>query len=346
MYQEQFEKAKKFAESGKPYFQIFVIYHSGKTEEYYLPAFSLARLCEKQEKDNKRYFGRIAEIQLWKMQNGNRVFQYVDGKKPAKEEPKKEVEQIAYSVRDCEGKEVISINSENAIDYAIAAFEKAYPNGLFVHKLVKESLGGEYRDLGTVRTTVQTFSYYVWCDDVKKRDFYGRIDEMNSNGYFEKEFDKLDDAIAYAESLAKDVSIDDDYLVYIERITRQLDEDGDVLNEENEDVRTIDRVEEIRKETYEEDRFALDKIKRNIVGTDEVSELARVGINRLLETDIRFDYVINHAFLDCFEFESEIRDLDEIADVEVNDELIEKAVRLFIATADRLGIELRHASEY
>lgn len=340
MNQEQIERAKKFAESGKPYYLVFVINHNGTAEEFYLPTFNLARLCEKEEQDNKRYFGRIAKIELWKMQNGNRVFQYVDGKKPAQEEPKKEVEQIAYSVRDAEGKEILSLNSAFAIDYALKTLGNNEEKPLFVHKLVKENLGGEYRDLGTVRSTKKAVSYYVWCDDVKKRDFYGKIEQMNDNGYFEKEFDKLEDASAYAKRLMKDVSIGDDYLVYIERIERELDEDGEIVSEEYINMETFDMVEDHYKATLTKSRFALEDIKRNIVGDDEASELARTGIDYLQETELRYDIVIEGAYLDCFELESEIKDSN------ASDELIEKVIKLFIATADKLKIELHHADEY
>ena len=342
----QLEREKKFAESGKPYFQIFIINHDGTSKEFYLPTFNLARLCEKEEQDNKRYFGRIAEVQLWKMQNGKRIFQYVDGKKPAKEEPKKEVEQIAYSVRNEEGKEILSLASALAIDYAFKTIGSNAENPLFVHKLVKESLGREYNDHGTIRSTKKTVSYYVWCDDVKKRDFYGKIEQMNDNGYFEKEFDKLEDAFAYAKSLVKGVSLADDYLVYVERIVRELDEDGDVIVEDYEDMETFDIVEDSYKAALVRNRFALEDIKRNICGTSPASELARFGIDQLLETEFRYDYVINDAHLDCFELESEIRELDEVAGTNVNDELIEEAAKIFITTAGKLKIALRHADEY
>ena len=257
---------------------------------------------------------------------------------------KKQTEQIAYSVRDGEGKEILSLDSASAIDLAFADINSEKP--LFVHKLVKENLGGDYHDLGTIRSTKTDISYYVYCDDVKKRDFYGEIDSMNEQGYFEKEIRNLDNAFLYAVTRMKEANLDNDFLVFVERINRELDEDGDVVNEEVEDVSTLDKVGEYYKTALEANRFALDRIKRNICGEDSASKLAVIGINRLLETEFRYDYVIEDCHLDCFELESEIRDLNYIDDVEVSDELIENAVKVFITTAQKLKIELVHEDEY
>lgn len=259
---------------------------------------------------------------------------------------KKQTEQIAYSVRSGEGKELLSLDSASAIDFTFKTIDSNEEKPLFVHKLVKENLGGDYRDLGTIRSTKKAVAYYVYCDDVKKRDFYGKIEGMNDNGYFEMEFDKIDDAFEYAVYRMKEANLKDDFLVFVERIDRELDEDGDVVNEEYEDVKTFDKIGEIYKNTLEGNRFTLDKIKRNICGDSPAEELARIGINRLLEIDFRYDYVVEDAHLDCFEFESEIRDLDEIADVEVSEELIEEAVKIFIATANKLNVPLVHDEEY
>ena len=120
-----------------------------------------------------------------------------------------------------------------------------------------------------------------------------------------------------------------------------MDDDGDIVNEEFEPVETFDNVQHVYKMTYAEDRAKLAKIRENIQLDGEAGELAAKGIGLLLETNYRYDETIRHSYLDCFELESEIRD---IAD---DDEIIEKAMKTFIATAEKIGIfDLIHAGEY
>ena len=188
---------------------------------------------------------------------------------------------------------------------------------------------------------MKKITYYVYCDDVKNRDFVGNPGEMASNGYAEREYSTLAAAIADAKATATKAAIDDDYLVYVEKITRELDDDGDIVNEEFEPVETFDNVQHVYKMTYAEDRAKLAKIRENIQLDGEAGELAVKGIELLLETDYRYDETIRHSYLNCFELESEIRD---IAD---DDEIIEKAMKTFIATAEKIGIfDLIHAGEY
>ena len=189
---------------------------------------------------------------------------------------------------------------------------------------------------------MKKITYYVYCDDVKKRDFAGNPGEMASNGYAEREYSTLAAAVADAKAMAKDATLDDDYLVYVEKITRELDDDGDVINEEDfEPVATLDNVQHIYEMTYAEDREKLAKIRDNIPFDGEAEELAVKGIGLLLETNYRYDETIRHSYLNCFELESEIRDISD------NEELIEKAMKTFIATAEKVGIfELVHAGEY
>ena len=187
---------------------------------------------------------------------------------------------------------------------------------------------------------MEKITYYVYCDDVKKREFLGNPTETASNGYAEREYSTLAAAVAAAKATAAKSTLDDDYLVYVEKITRELDKDGDIANEEFEPVETFDNVQHVYEMTYAEDREKLAKIRDNIPSGD-AEELAAKGIEWLLENDYRYDETIRHSYLDCFELESEIRD---IAD---DDEIIEKAMKTFIATAEKIGIfDLIHAGEY
>ena len=189
---------------------------------------------------------------------------------------------------------------------------------------------------------MKKITYYVYCDDVKNRDFVGNPTEMASNGYAEREYVSLAAAIDAAKAMAKDAALDDDYLVYVEKIVRELDDDGDVVDEEDfEPVSTLDNVQHIYEMTRFEDREKLAKIRNNIPSDGEAEELAAKGIGLLLETNYRYDETIRHAYLNCFELESEIRDISD------NEELIEKAMKTVIATAEKIGIfDLKHAGEY
>ena len=188
---------------------------------------------------------------------------------------------------------------------------------------------------------MKKITYYVYCDNVKKRDFVGNPAEMASDGYGDREYASLAAAIAAAKATAKTATLDDDYLVYVEKIVRELDGDGDIVTEDFDPVETFDNVQKIYEMTYAEDREKLAKIRDNIPSGGEAEELAAKGIGLLFETEYRYDVTIRHAYLDCFEMESEIRD---IAD---DDEIIEKAMKTFIATAEKIGIfDLIHAGEY
>ena len=188
---------------------------------------------------------------------------------------------------------------------------------------------------------MKKITYYLYCDDVKKRDFLGNPTEMASNGYAESEYASFVAANAAAIATATKATIDDDYLVYVEKVVRELDDDGDVVDEDFEPVETFDNVKQIYEMTRFEDRAKLAKIRENIPSDDAAGELAAKGIEWLLENGYRYDETIRHSYLNCFELESEIRDIAE------DEELIEKAMKTFIATAEKIGIfDLKHAGEY
>lgn len=247
-------------------------------------------------------------------------------------------EKITYSLRNKDGKELVSCPSLPSTYFAIHVLDRGKP--LYIHK-ISTDWHNDPKDCGTVGSTDRKTAYYVYCDSVKKRNFYGEPIEMASNGFDEAEYTSLDDAMDDAKALAKESTLDDDYIVYVERIIRELDEDGDIASEEYESVESFDFVRHVYGLIREEDREKLDRIQRNIEGDSEASELARTGITYLHETDIRFDEVINRGYLDCFNLESEIRDSDAGEDV------IEEAMRIFIKTAEKVGVfELVHAGEY
>ena len=249
---------------------------------------------------------------------------------------KKTEEKITYSIRNRDGKEIVAVKDLPSAYFALHVLD----GDLFVHKIASD-WHSQAKDLGTIYSNVKKESFYVYCDDVKEREFDSNPVEMAVNGYNEYEHDSREEAVIKARKMAERACLDDDYLVYVERIVRVLDEDGDVVDETYETVETIDSVERIYQSTLEEDRAILTKVYDAIEGNDDVSELLRNGIRHLLDTSFRYDAVINHAGIDCFEIESEIRGNAE------REEQVEQAMRLFIATAERLGIyELKHAGEY
>ena len=245
-------------------------------------------------------------------------------------------EKITYSIRNRDGKEIVAVKDIASVYFALHVLD----GDLFIHKVVSD-WHNQAKDCGTIYSNVKNESFYVYCDDVRERDFDSDPVEMASNGYNESEHDSYEKAMIKARKMAERACLDDDYLVYVEKIVRTEDEDGDVVDETYETVETIDSVGRIYQSTLEEDRAILAKTYDAIEGSDDVSELLRSGIGHLLGTRIRYDAVINHAYLDCFELESEIRD------IAANDEQVEQAMRLFVATAETLGIyDLKHAGDY
>ena len=250
---------------------------------------------------------------------------------------KKIEEKITYSIRNRDGNEVVAVKDLPSAYFALHVLD----GDLFVHKVVSD-WHSQAKDCGTVYSSVKKESFYVYCDDVKDRDFDSKPTEMASNGYSESEHDSYEAALIKARKMAERACLDDDYLVYVEKIVCALDEDGDVVDETYETIETVDSVKRIYQSTLEEDRAILAKIYDAIVGSDDaLSELLRSGIRYLLDARFRYDAVINHAFVDCFSLESEIKD------IAASEEQAEQAMRLFIATAETLGIyELKHAGEY